>query len=219
MYNWNHFHQRPLTLDLHAVLFCRRRLFEFNNCFSSACNVCEERYCVHCHQISDTSTCQGHEHRLFFYDKYEGQCNGCGNNLEDVYASKECNFAVEFGCLTFPDKIQHKCDEHPLMQFVKEEEMQAIAHKNCVIDAYSYMKLGKTYTTKDHPHPLTFTRKIYDYPPECHICEEHCEDLSAECLENGCNYIVHWKCIDPYRKYILRRLKWQPKGEDKGVDD
>ncbi|MBA0753471.1 hypothetical protein Gogos_000134 [Gossypium gossypioides] len=245
MYNWDHIHQRPLTLDLHAVLFCRRCLFEFNNCFSYDCNVCEDRYCVHCVQISDTSTCQGHEHRLFFYDKYEGQCNGCGENLEHAYACKECNFAVEFDCLTLPDKIQHKCDEHPLKLTYGEDNIYSkyhycdicerrrnpsrwfyrcavcdnSAHKDCVIDAYSYMKLGKTYTAKDHPHPLTFTRKIYDYPPECHICEEHCEDLSAECLENGCSYIVHWKCIEPYRKDILQWLRWRPKGEDKEVHD
>ncbi|PPD76013.1 hypothetical protein GOBAR_DD27054 [Gossypium barbadense] len=98
--------------------------------------------------------------------------------------------------------------------FVKMEEIQAIAHKDCAIDAYSYMKLGKTYTAKDHPHPLTFTRKIYDYPLECHICEEHCEDLFAECLENGCNYIVHWKCIDPYREDILQWWRWQSRAED-----
>ncbi|KAG4127569.1 hypothetical protein ERO13_D10G222900v2 [Gossypium hirsutum] len=242
MYAWGHMHQRPLTLKLHADYFCSLCGFLFNNCFSYDCNVCEERFCVHCLQISDASTCQGHEHRLFFYEKYEGQCNGCGNNLQSTYACKECNFAVEFDCLTLPDKIQHKCDEHPLMLTYSEDNIYSeyhycdicerrrnashwfyrcaicdnSAHKNCVIDAYSYLKLGKTYTTKDHPHPLTFTRKIYDYPLECHICEEHCEDLSAECLENGCNYIVHWKRIDPYRKDILQ---WWYKAEDKEVHD
>ncbi|MFQ6663553.1 hypothetical protein Gotur_031040 [Gossypium turneri] len=189
--------------------------------------------------------CQGHEHPLFFYEKYEGQCNGCGVNLQPAYACKECNFAVEFFCLTLPNKIQHKCDEHPLKLTYGEDNIYSkyhycdicerrrnasrwfyrcaicdnSVHKDCVINAYSYMKLGKTYTAKDHPHPLTFTRKIYDYPPECHICEEHCEDLSAECLENGCNYIVHWKCIDPYRNDILRQLRWRPKGEDKELHD
>ncbi|TYH51445.1 hypothetical protein ES332_D10G274900v1 [Gossypium tomentosum] len=212
MYDWHDIHQRPLTLDLHA----------FNNCFSYSCNECEDPdTCVPCVKNSDTLTCQGHEHRLFFYEKYEGQCNGCGENLQYAYACKECKFALDYTCLTLPEKIQHKCDEHPLMLTYVEDNIYSqyhycdicerrrnasrwfyrcaicdnSAHKDCVIDAYSYMKLGKTYTAKDHPHPLTFTRKIYDYPPECHICEEHCEDLSAECLESGCNYIVHWKSI------------------------
>ncbi|PPD76015.1 hypothetical protein GOBAR_DD27056 [Gossypium barbadense] len=241
MYDWNHIHQRPLTLDLQAVLLCRLCGFEFNNCFSYSCNVCKDHHtCVPCIKTSDTFTCQGHEHRLFFYEKYEGQCNGCGENLENAYACKECKFALEYNCLTLPDKIQHKCDEHPLMLTYVEDNIYSkyhycdicerrrnasrwfyrcaicdnSAHTDCVIDAYSYMKLGKTYTAKDHPHPLTFTRKIYDYPPECHICEEHCEDLSAECLENGCNYIVHWKCIDPYREDILQWWRWQSRAED-----
>ncbi|MBA0635967.1 hypothetical protein Godav_000147 [Gossypium davidsonii] len=245
MYDWRHRHQRPLTLKLHADFFCSLCVFLFNNCFSYDCNVCEDRDCVRCIQFSDTPTCQGHEHRLFIYDKYEGQCNGCGNNLEYAYACKECNFALEYNCLMLPDKIQHKCDEHPLMLTYVEDNIYSkyhycdicerrrnasrwfyrceicdnSVHKDCVLNAYSYMKLGKTYTAKDHPHPLTFTRNVYDYPPECRICEEHCEDLSAECLENGCNYIFHWKCIDPYRNDILQRLMWRPKGEDKEVHD
>ncbi|KAG4181230.1 hypothetical protein ERO13_A10G214100v2 [Gossypium hirsutum] len=224
MYMWTDTHQRPLTLYLHDVFRCRGCGFEFNNCFSYDCNVCGEQ-CLPCVLISDNSTCHGHDHCLFFYDEYEGQCNGCGRNLNDAYACKDCNFAVDYRCLRLPDKIQHKCDEHPLRLTYGEDNIyseyhycdvcekgrntshwfyrcaicESSVHRDCVINAYSYMKLGKTYTTKDHPHPLTFTRKAYDYPSECHICEEHCEDLSAECLENGCNYIVHWKCIDPYK--------------------
>ncbi|PPR99143.1 hypothetical protein GOBAR_AA21515 [Gossypium barbadense] len=243
LYIWGHMHVRPFTLNLHADFLCCVCRFRFNNCFSYDCNVCGDRYCVRCVQLSDTPTCQGHEHRLSYYGNCTGQCSGCGNNVKYAYVCKECKFAVEYDCLTLPDKIQHKCDEHPLMLTYGEDNIYSqyhycdmcekrrnpsrwfyhcaicdnSVHKDCVIDAYSYMKLGKTYTAKDHPHPLTFTRKLYDYPPECHICEEHCKDLSAECLENGCNYIVHWKCIDPYRKDILRLLRWRPKGEDKEV--
>ncbi|TYG51625.1 hypothetical protein ES288_D10G273800v1 [Gossypium darwinii] len=184
MYDWHHIHQLPLTLNLHADFLCGDCVLEFNNCFSYDCNVCENRICV-----------PWHEHCLFPYEKYEGQCNGCGRNLEYAYACKECNFAVEYGCLTLSDKIKHKGDEHPLKLTYGEDNIYSkyhycdicerrrnpshwfyrcaicdnSAHKDCVIDAYSYMKLGKTYTAKDHPHPLTFTRKIYDYPPECHI--------------------------------------------------
>ncbi|KAA3481762.1 Protein kinase C-like, phorbol ester/diacylglycerol binding protein [Gossypium australe] len=170
MYNWDIFTNVP------SPLISMRCGFEFNNCFSYDCNLCEDYNCVPCLQISDTSTCQGHEHCLFFYEKYEGQCNCCGSNLKHAYACKECNFAVEYRCLRLRDKIQHKCDEHPLMLTYGEDNIYSgyhycdiceqirnpshwfyhcvicdySVHRNCVIDAYSYMKLGKTYTAKDH---------------------------------------------------------------------
>ncbi|MBA0817816.1 hypothetical protein Gohar_019568 [Gossypium harknessii] len=78
--------------------------------------------------------CQGHEHCLFFYEKYEGHYNGCGENLEYAYAyaCKECNFALEYNCLTLLDKIQHKCDEHSLMLTHSEDNIYSKYHVDTI---------------------------------------------------------------------------------------
>ncbi|XP_039067513.1 uncharacterized protein LOC120213428 [Hibiscus syriacus] len=185
-------------------------------------NCAKKDYSLLTKTVSDNPACQGHEHILTFYDEYEGQCNGCVNELVVAFACKECNFSVRYRCLRLPNKILHKCDEHPLMLTYHEDNSYSkyhycdvcetkrnpsqwfyhcaicdnSVHRKCAIDKYSFMKIGKTYTATEHPHPLTFVRKVFDYP-ECHGCHRHCEDLSVECLQNGCNYIVHWKCIDP----------------------
>ncbi|XP_017604509.1 uncharacterized protein LOC108451316 [Gossypium arboreum] len=130
MYIWRHIHQRPFTLNLHAYFLCCVCAFRFNNCFSYDCNVCENRYCV--------------EHRLFYYKKYEGQCNGCGRNLEYAFACKECNFFVEYGCLTLPDKIQHKCDEHPLMLTYGEDNIYSKYHYCDICEKEEIQAIGFT---------------------------------------------------------------------------
>ncbi|KAE8671672.1 hypothetical protein F3Y22_tig00111941pilonHSYRG00081 [Hibiscus syriacus] len=63
-----------------------------------------------------------------------------------------------------------------------------------VIGKYSFIRVGSKYTYQDHPHPLTFVRKMHYYP-ECNDCGEPCQDLALECEEHGCKYIVHWTCI------------------------
>ncbi|KAL4388753.1 hypothetical protein GQ457_09G029310 [Hibiscus cannabinus] len=80
-----------------------------------------------------------------------------------------------------------------------EQGNAKFAPRSCAIDdRYAFMKSGKSYASKDHPHPLTFTRKVYDYP-ECHICRRHCDDLSVECRQSRCNYIdlVHLVALHP----------------------
>ncbi|OMO96993.1 hypothetical protein COLO4_14926 [Corchorus olitorius] len=61
---------------------------------------------------------------------------------------------------------------------------------------HPFLKLGLTYRFRDHPHPLNLTQKVYDYPDKCHSCEQHCVDAVLECVENGCDYILHWDCVE-----------------------
>ncbi|KAE8681897.1 hypothetical protein F3Y22_tig00111298pilonHSYRG00031 [Hibiscus syriacus] len=69
-------------------------------------------------------------------------------------------------------------------------------HIKCVIGESRFIKAGSKYTYEGHRHPLTFVKKIYHYP-ECVPCGEPCQDLSIECMEHGCKYTVHWRCIKP----------------------
>ncbi|OMP10655.1 hypothetical protein COLO4_04369 [Corchorus olitorius] len=45
----------------------------------------------------------------------------------------------------------------------------ARAHVDCVLGKYSFIKLGSIYKKGDHPHHLTFVKKVYYYP-ECNKC-------------------------------------------------
>ncbi|XVF83578.1 hypothetical protein PTKIN_Ptkin16aG0500500 [Pterospermum kingtungense] len=223
-YHWGHVHQRPLTLILNRTFACQLCYYEFNNGFAYECNVCKEYCnCLRCSLISDTPTCEGHEHRLTFYDKYEAQCRGCEDQLHSAFACKDCNFAVEYNCLVLPKRILHKCDEHPLFLTYHEDNVYSeylycdvceeprnpnhwfyhcgicdkSAHPKCVVRKSSFIKLGSTYTKGNHPHPLTFTQKDHDYAV-CQICDQPWfDDLALECVQNGCKFIVHWKCIKP----------------------
>ncbi|KAK5826512.1 hypothetical protein PVK06_021434 [Gossypium arboreum] len=68
--------------------------------------------------------CDGwHKHRLYRYDKYEGQCNGCGDQLHGAYVCKDSNFTVHNRCLRLPNKIQHEYDEHPLILTYHEDNL------------------------------------------------------------------------------------------------
>ncbi|PPD68439.1 hypothetical protein GOBAR_DD34679 [Gossypium barbadense] len=67
------------------------------------------------------------------------------------------------------------------------------AHVNCVLGEYPFIKLGSTVKVIEdaHEHPLTFVKKIYDYP-NCRYCGERCLDFALECT--GCNFIAHNRC-------------------------
>ncbi|PPS14998.1 hypothetical protein GOBAR_AA05594 [Gossypium barbadense] len=112
------------------------------------------------------------------------------------------NAMIIFLTLTY-DKINdyakyHYCDiceekRDPKYWFYHCETHDTSAHVDCMLGKYPFIKPGSTFNYEDHPHPLTFVKKIHYYP-KCVECGELCEDLSLECAEPECNYIVHWEC-------------------------
>ncbi|XVF43551.1 hypothetical protein PTKIN_Ptkin02bG0049100 [Pterospermum kingtungense] len=220
-HDWFHFCQLPYILISGQFFKCSDCLYVSNG-LAYKCERCETQMCMRCSNLLDTVTCQGHEHPLSFYVEYEGQCNACGENRRGAFKCKECNFAVGGDCIDLPCTIRHKCDEHLLTltyhdddtyskrQFcdVCEEDRNpnlwfyhcaicdTCVHPRCVLGRgrYPYMKLGKRYEFKDHPHPLTLVKKMYYYP-ECSACDKHCLDLALECQEPTCGYIIHWDCF------------------------
>ncbi|KAG4164318.1 hypothetical protein ERO13_A13G008000v2 [Gossypium hirsutum] len=175
--------------------------------------------CVRCVFLQFEVKIPGHKHPLLFYYDYKGQCSGCGTDINKAYRCKDCNFGLCLYCVVRLTRVGHNCDDHPLKLtyhkindyekyhycdiceekrdpkywFYHCETCDTSAHVNCVLGKYPLIKLGSTYNERDHPHPLTFAKK-FPYYPKCVECGKPCEDLSLECAEPGCNYIVHWKC-------------------------
>ncbi|XVF43550.1 hypothetical protein PTKIN_Ptkin02bG0049000 [Pterospermum kingtungense] len=218
---WGHFCQLPLFLVSDHIFQCSWCRYVSNG-FAYKCEECKQQMCMRCSNFLDTVTCQGHEHPLSYYVEYEGQCNACGENRKGAFKCKKCNFAVDANCLLLPCTTRQKCDEHLLTltyhdndtyskrQFcdICEEDRNpnlwfyhcaicdTCVHPQCVLGRgrYPYVKLGKRYEFKDHPHPLTLVKKMHYYP-ECSACDKHCLDLALECQEPRCKYIIHWDCF------------------------
>ncbi|XVF43549.1 hypothetical protein PTKIN_Ptkin02bG0048900 [Pterospermum kingtungense] len=217
---WYHVCQIPLFLVSDYMFECCTCRYVSNG-FVYRCEECGRFVCLRC-AVPSTLTCQGHEHPLSYYTRFEGQCNACGNNRRGAYKCKECDFALDFSCITLPNKVPHKCDAHLLTLTYGEKDTYSArhfcdiceegrdpnlwfyycsicdnsAHPKCVLGRYPFMKLGDMRKREEHPHLITFVKKMYDYP-KCFKCDLPCQDLALECIEPGCEYIIHWDCIEP----------------------
>ncbi|TXG75493.1 hypothetical protein E1A91_1Z011100v1 [Gossypium mustelinum] len=189
--------------------------------FAYACDKCKGSYCLRCSLVSEMPKCEGHEHRLrYFFRKNEELCRGCGESAYYAFTCKPCKFNLHLNCLTLPLTAQHSSDAHPFKLTYHEDDdnyseghycdiceeernpkhwfyhcsaCNTSAHLECVLQEYPFIKPGTIYTGNDHPHPVTFVKKVEFYP-ECHKCGKHCLDLSLQCKTVGCSYIIHWKC-------------------------
>ncbi|XVF62917.1 hypothetical protein PTKIN_Ptkin09bG0047200 [Pterospermum kingtungense] len=244
---WLHRCQRPLDLLVGYIFECAHCGCEGSG-FAYKCNACNHHICLRCGVRDYRITHQGHRHSLFFYLKHKGQCNGCGTEEVGPYLfrCKLCNFNLGIECcLMLPLTSRHKCDEHPLALTYHEsndyskynrcdicEEKRdpkfwfyhcatcdTSAHPRCVLGRYPFIKAGSVYKEKDHPHPLTFVRKAYNYPAACRKCCKPCQDLALECPESTCNYIVHWECVKPPAFRYDRPIALYKTGEDAMADD
>ncbi|XP_039065827.1 uncharacterized protein LOC120211337 [Hibiscus syriacus] len=167
---WLHECERPVILvagNIFKCSYCRR----ICNGFAYDCPRCGINSCLQC-ATPYTLTFEGHEHPLFFLYMYERSCTGCGEEI-----SEERNPSHWFYCCGI-------CDTS--------------AHLYCVVrmGEYPFIKPGKIYKEGEHPHPLRFVKKMYYYP-ECFECGVPCQDLALQCMEPGCEFIVHWECACP----------------------
>ncbi|XVF37804.1 hypothetical protein REPUB_Repub20aG0042400 [Reevesia pubescens] len=227
---WHHDCQQPLVLTSDQVFSCRI-CDCWSNAFAYTCNECEGKTCLQCviALTPGAQTCPKHEHPFLLYLQNKGQCSACGEYTEAAFrcVDTSCNFVLDLECFSIPTRARHKCDEHilaltdhdnssyseshycdiceerrdPNHWFYYCVSCDNSAHINCVRGKHPFIKLGGIFKYEDHPHPLTFVKKMYYYP-DCIECGEPCQDLALECAESGCNYIVHWECT-LYKNYLI----------------
>ncbi|KAG4156719.1 hypothetical protein ERO13_D02G013600v2 [Gossypium hirsutum] len=228
---WRHRCREPLALISYKGIRCEQ-CRQISNTFAYECSECEGQICLRCviALTPGARTCLKHEHPLFFYRDYKGQCNACGFTTRwagGAFCCKDCNFVLHLQCFSLPITVRHKCDEHllsltnhddnsysenhycdiceksrfPDRWFYHCAKCDTSAHVDCVLEKYPFFKLGSIYEETGHPHPLTIVKKKYNYP-DCDECSKPCEDVALECSELECKYIVHWNCVAPYP------LKW-----------
>ncbi|KAK5840887.1 hypothetical protein PVK06_009792 [Gossypium arboreum] len=219
---WFHICQRFLILLVGYIFRCGLCQSECNG-FSYMCKKCDVHYCLYCATRDYRIKHQGHKHPLFFDRKHEGRCDACNVKVRGLYKCKQCSFNLHIKCLRLPLTAWHKFDKHQLALTYKEgneyseyqfcdicEEKRdpshcfyhcatcdISAHPYCALGKYPFIKPGSIYNElEDHPHPLTFLRKIFS-GPRCHKCGQPCRDLVLECADSSCDYIVHWDCVKP----------------------
>ncbi|XP_017632817.2 uncharacterized protein LOC108475367 [Gossypium arboreum] len=222
---WHHNCQEPLALISDKAFECQY-CNNISTAFAYECCGCEGKICLRCviALTPGARTCLRHEHPLFLYRDYKGQCNACGYTTSGygAFCCKDCNFVLHLECFSLPITARHKCDEHllsltdhddnsysksyhcdiceksrdPNRWFYHCATCDTSGHVGCVLGSYPYLKLGSIYEETDHPHLLTIVKKKYYYPG-CDKCGEPCKDVALECSKSECKYIVHWNCVAP----------------------
>ncbi|XP_007019808.2 PREDICTED: uncharacterized protein LOC18592841 [Theobroma cacao] len=215
------FHESLFTLHLENIFECG---LCYHYCSGFAYHGGNNyKFCLRCVGISRILPRQRHKHTLFFdFDLNEGQCNACGDHIsyQGAYKCKDCTFALNFDCLTLPQRARHKCDKHFLELTFHDEKNDleeyycdiceekrdpnhwfyhcAIcdnsAHPKCVFGKYLFLnkKIGKTYTHWYHSHPLICVKKSYDI---CDWCYLPYQDIVLECKACTPNYTIHFDCL------------------------
>ncbi|GLU11033.1 hypothetical protein SLE2022_278050 [Rubroshorea leprosula] len=219
--HWTCIHIRELFF--YSIFYCDYCEF-WSSGFGYNCNACNEIMCIRCHEILDTRivNIDGQEHFLLFDHKYGGKCYGCddyGCGHSFRCGDKKCNFALDYRCLVLPKTASYKHDNHALKLTYRDDhdlsqcccdiceedrdpkhwfyhcsDCNVFAHLDCVLRESPFVKLGKPFQIDGHEHPVTLV-KIDFYPPECNFCSEPCrDDLSIQCTEPDCTYIIHSQC-------------------------
>ncbi|KAA3454159.1 Zinc finger, PHD-type [Gossypium australe] len=171
---------KPLILTSDCMFQCGACNY-LSNGFSYKCYECGLQACLRCLDLilQDAVQIPGHKHPLLLYYDYEAQYSACGRDMDGVF------------------------QRNPELWFYHCETCDTSAHMDCVLGKYSFIRLGSTYNEGNgHEHPLTFVKKIHYYP-ECVKCGKPCEDLSLECTEPECKYIVHVKCISQRKQCVV----------------
>lgn len=211
------------NLKYYEIFSCHYCKF-YGSGFRYRCEKCYTNMCIRCHKVPDTFTTKRHEHHHLIFDhKYEKECNGCGAEPDKaMFKCKECDsFALDYRCLTLPDSVAYKNDEHQLVLcaspdnrdlsqcycdiceeernqghwFYKCEDCDVSAHVDCLLGSSPFAKLGKPFRYEEHEEHLVTFAKFDFNPPKCNDCNKPCRDVAIQCTKPDCNYIVHWMCV------------------------
>jgi hypothetical protein len=158
------------------------------------------------------------------------KCRGCNRSHNGLFVCTKCRFALGFECATLPFKAKYEYRSHLLSLthitaenddfeeyycLICEEERNPnhwfyccvecnfAAHPQCIKGRFSYIKYGRSFTSKYHQHPLTFVWKTKVSPP-CDACRKTFEGTVAlYCTQ--CEVSFHWytNCMEKIRVKAL----------------
>lgn len=67
---------------------------------------------------------ESHPHAIFLTTLNYDICGACESPGTYVMRCVECKFNLDYKCATYPKKIMHRCDDHPLVLSFGDEEQQ-----------------------------------------------------------------------------------------------
>ncbi|KAG6625197.1 hypothetical protein CIPAW_16G079800 [Carya illinoinensis] len=155
---------------------CRRLC----NGFIYYCEKCDFHLDVLCSQVPYLFKHVSHEHQLILSKlPIRKRCSCCNSSQSGYkFCCADCEFIVDFKCLTLPDMIRYREHEHPFKlcytpeddsseyycDICEKNENQSIAHPICIYENFLNVKFEKACTYDIHQHPLTSVQKTEDAP-------------------------------------------------------
>ncbi|XP_042990249.1 uncharacterized protein LOC122317309 [Carya illinoinensis] len=110
-------HQHPLILYPKTAtigLFICKTCFRLCSGFTYNCKKCEFGIDVQCSLIPDTITHASHEHQLILSRSSDAKkCSCCDSDKGFKFCCADCEFTLDFECLTLPQTIKYEQHEHP----------------------------------------------------------------------------------------------------------
>ncbi|XP_041011240.1 uncharacterized protein LOC121255007 [Juglans microcarpa x Juglans regia] len=173
---------------------------------------------IQCASLPETLKHEGHQHSLFIgLNRDRIVCNGCYSEYRPhlLFVCTECEtFGLCVRCATLPYRVRYEYDLHDYLTltysveddsgeyycFICEEsrdsrkwfyyckECDFAAHPDCVIGKYSRIKFGRTFTCRQHEHPVTIVQKN-EYSAPCDTCGTTFDGLAVACIQ--CKFISH----------------------------
>ena len=232
------FHEHPLILlsqipSMGGFFWCHacRR---HRHGFTYRCDDCiSYKFDVQCCLIPETLKHEGHPHSIFLAIRYRENCDGCGLRILATFVCTNCKFTLCIRCATLPLLARHQYDTHLLtLTYTREDDSREYycliceekrdsdhwfyycvkcdfpAHPRCVVGENPCINFGRSYTEKDHEHPLTIVQKTKHSPP-CDACGKPFDNVALECTQ--CKFNIHprasVKWLDCLQKLSKKRVQ------------
>ncbi|XP_041011236.1 uncharacterized protein LOC121255004 [Juglans microcarpa x Juglans regia] len=206
--------QAPSPSGIFRCFACSR----FQHGFCYKCDLCKYKVDIQCASLPETLKHEGHQHSLFIgLNRDRIVCNGCYDEYRPshLFVCKKCEtFGLCFRCATLPYRVRYEYDLHDYLTltysveddsgeyycFICEEsrdsrkwfyyckECDFAAHPDCVIGKYSRIKFGRTFTCRQHEHPVTIVQKN-EYSAPCDTCGTTFHGLAVACTQ--CKFNSH----------------------------
>ncbi|XP_042990015.1 uncharacterized protein LOC122317145 [Carya illinoinensis] len=217
--------QHSLHQHLLKLIFLReQKPFRCDGCwhpcngFNYRCDECNFDLDVLCSLIPDILIDPSPEqHQLILARSSENKmCSSCGSHRKHKFSCVDCEFTLDFKCLTLPHMTNYKEHDHPFILCYTSEDNSGEyycdicegtrdpkcrfyycadcsypAHPECILEKYPNLKYERTFKYNIHQHPLALVQKT----SRCLKCGDLADfkDLAYGCAE--CNFIVHPWCV------------------------